>query len=477
MSKLPLIVDLDGTLIFSDTLHELIIVGLRKNLFYLFIFPILLLRGRASFKKFLSSRFQFEITSMPYHQAFISWLYEQKLAGRKLILCTGADAIVAQQFAKHLDLFSEVYSSNGIVNLTGVTKSRFLIKKFGDRGFDYAGNSSDDLHVWKVANNGILVNASPRVSSKATEICQIENKFISSRSTIKELIRSLRLHQWLKNFLLFVPFFAAHQSIDAHIFVTLFLSFCSFGLCASSVYILNDIVDLESDRKHPSKSGRPFAAGSISILNGLFMLPLLITVGLYLASYVNNNFLYWLIFYFGLTCLYTFSLKKIIIIDCLTLAMLYTIRIISGTEALDLPISFWLLAFSVFLFLSLAFVKRYTELNLNFLDSGKKAYGRGYYQTDASLIQYMGITSGYSSVLVLSLYLNSDAVQRLYKFPEVVWGAVPIMLFWVSWMWINAHRGRMHDDPLIFAVKDPISQLAGLIFLLVMLVGSFGISS
>jgi 4-hydroxybenzoate polyprenyltransferase len=234
------------------------------------------------------------------------------------------------------------------------------------------------------------------------------------------------------------------------------------------------LLDLESDRQHPRKCNRPFASGLVPHWMGALLAPLLLLTSLALAKYVGGSFLRWLAFYFVLTCAYSWGLKRLILVDCLTLAVLYTLRIVAGAAAADMGLSFWLLAFSGFLFLSLAFVKRYSELQMQLLQGREKLHGRGYYTTDAPLVQMLGITSGYAAVVVLALYLNSDAVVRLYRTPEFVWGAVPVMLFWISWMWMRAHRGEMHDDPLVFAVKDKASVLAGAAFAVVLMIGAAG---
>jgi 4-hydroxybenzoate polyprenyltransferase len=233
-------------------------------------------------------------------------------------------------------------------------------------------------------------------------------------------------------------------------------------------------VDLDGDRRHPRKRNRPFASGRVPAWKGAVCAPVLFTFSLLLGLRVGGTFFPWLLFYFAVTCAYSLALKRMVLLDCLTLAMLYTMRVVAGAAAANMPLSFWLLAFSVFLFLSLAFIKRYAELQELLLQGKQKIHGRGYYTTDAPLVQMLGITSGYATVVVLALYLNSDAVLKLYKTPEFVWGAVPVMLFWVSWMWMQAHRGRMHDDPLIFAMKDKASLLAGAAFGAVLLVGALG---
>ena len=279
------------------------------------------------------------------------------------------------------------------------------------------------------------------------------------------------MHQWLKNLLLFVPLIAAHDVYNLEAWGALVLAFFSFSLCASSVYIANDLMDLESDRLHPRKRLRPFASGLVPAWQGVLLAPFLLLASLGLGLMVGTMFLSWLLFYFSLTCAYSWMLKRLLLVDCLTLAMLYTLRIVSGAAAISQNLSFWLLAFSVFLFLSLAFVKRYAELQVHKRASGK-VHGRGYQVADAPIIQAMGIVAGYASVLVLALYVNSDAVITLYDHPKMIWGAVPVMLFWISWMWMHAHRGEMHDDPLVFAVKDRTSQMAALAFALVLAVGT-----
>jgi 4-hydroxybenzoate polyprenyltransferase len=278
----------------------------------------------------------------------------------------------------------------------------------------------------------------------------------------------------MKNCLLFVPILAAHQIPDVVRSCDLLMAFLSFSLCASAVYLANDLLDLDSDRQHPRKKFRPFASGQLSVVTGVLLAPLLLIAAMWLGLQIPGQFLGWLIFYFILTCAYSLLLKRVVLIDCLTLAVLYTVRLIAGASAASMSLSFWLLAFAVFLFLSLAFVKRYAELEIQLLSGKEKTHGRGYFTSDASLVQTLGVTAGFSAVLVLALYLNSEAVVKLYKAPEIIWGAVPVMLFWISWMWMQAHRGKMHDDPLVFALKDKASLSAGIVFALVLLAGAGG---
>ena len=467
-------VDLDGTLIRTDMLHESALMALRYRPLDVLRIPYWLLRGKALMKRRLAPRADFDPGSLPYNLDLLNWLKQQRAESRKLILCTASDLSIATTISAHLGIFDEVMASDGIRNLAGDHKADALEQRFGHGGFDYAGNSRADLAVWKRARRAVLVNVSPSLEKEATACCDVEKIFPPPAIGVGTWRRVLRVHQWLKNLLLFVPVVAAHRLADTDVWPALILAFLSFSLCASSVYIVNDLLDLESDRLHPRKRQRPFASGLVPAWMGVVLAPLLLLISLLLARYVGGTFFPWLLFYFAVTCAYSWGLKRLILVDCLTLAMLYTLRIVAGAAAANNSLSFWLLAFAVFLFLSLAFVKRYAELQVQSLNDKRIAHGRGYYTSDAPLIQIMGITSGYASVVVLALYLNSEVVVQLYRIPQFVWGAVPVLLFWVSWVWINAHRGNMHDDPLVFAVKDKASLLAGGAFAAVLAIGTLG---
>lgn len=456
-------------------LHESALWMLRDKPLDVLRIPGWLMSGKAVLKRELAGRAAFHPASLPYNERLLAWLEQQRAAGRKLILCTASDHAIAQAIAGHLGVFDEVMASNGQVNLAGRHKAAALQERFGKGGFDYVGNSSADLAVWALARRAIVANASNSIVNKAHQLFDVEHVFPRAELGLRALARVLRVHQWMKNLLLFIPLLAGHQFGGIAPWLALGLAFISFSLCASTVYIANDLLDLESDRQHPRKRSRPFASGLVPAWMGVVLAPVLLLVSLVLGAGVGGDFLPWLLFYFAVTCAYSWWLKRLILVDCLTLAMLYTLRIVAGAAAAGIVLSFWLLAFSVFLFLSLAFVKRYAELQVQILAGKEKAHGRGYLTSDAPLVQMLGITAGYAAVLVLSLYLNSDAVLALYRQPEIVWGAVPVMLFWVSWIWMQAHRGHMHDDPLVFAVKDRASLTAGLAFAAVLAAGAIGL--
>lgn len=471
---LPLVVDLDGTLIHTDMLHESALRALRDRPLDVLRMPYWLLQGKAVLKRQLARHACFDATSLPYNLLLLEWLREQRSAGRRLILCTASDIAIATSIAEHLGLFEAVMASDGSLNLAGRHKAEALVRRFGEAGFDYAGNSRTDLAVWRRARRAIVVNGGAALAGAAALDCPVEQVFPPPAVGIRTWGRVLRVHQWLKNILLLVPLLAGHMLGDMAALRALLLAFVAFCLCASAVYIANDLLDLESDRQHPRKRMRPFASGRVPAWMGVLLAPLLLLASYALAQRVGMAFSAWLTAYFLLTCAYSLGLKRLILIDCLVLAVLYTLRIVAGAAAAGNSLSFWLLAFSVFLFLSLAFVKRYAELQVQMLNGREKVHGRGYFTSDAPLVQMLGITSGYASAVVLALYLNSDAVRVLYRTPEVVWGAVPAMLFWISWIWMKAHRGEMHDDPLVFAMQDKASLLAGAAFGLVLAIGTVG---
>jgi 4-hydroxybenzoate polyprenyltransferase len=462
--NIPIIVDLDGTLIHTDLLHESCINFFLSKPMALFKVLWWLINGRAILKAELAKRVNISIPFLPYNNELIDYLKKQRNQGRKIILCTASNQIYAQSIAEYLGIFDKVLASNERVNLAGLTKSRALVGLYGNKGFDYAGNSSADLNVWRHSRHVIVVNGSLPLIKKISGNYMVVKKFPKKNDGFISWLNLFRLHQWVKNILIFIPAFAAHTTVTGDLFKNLILAFFSFSLCASAVYVVNDLLDLESDRRHPRKRCRPFASGQIPIWIGVVLAPVLILLSLLLAADVGNNFFYWLLIYLALTSLYSWSLKRLVIVDVLTLAILFTMRIVAGASALEISLSFWILAFSIFLFISLAFIKRYVELRFSFHKEVQKLHGRGYITSDAALIQQLGISSGYAAVLVLALYINSENIVRLYGMPEMIWGSVPLLLWWLSWMWFQANRGLMHDDPIVFAIKDRTSLFIGALF-------------
>jgi 4-hydroxybenzoate polyprenyltransferase len=459
--SVALCVDLDGTLIHSDLLLESFLLLIKHNPLYLFVVPFWLLRGKAHLKSEIARRVQIDGSALPYTKPFVQWLQAQKAAGRALWLCTASDASLANAVAAHLGFFDGVLASDGQTNLSGSNKAAHLVAKFGEKGFDYCGNEHVDVAVWAKARSAIVVNASASVVKAAGKVAHIAHTVVPMKAGLRVMMKALRVHQWAKNGLIMVPAAAAHRLMDAATLGDSLLAFVAFSLCASSVYLLNDMLDLEADRQHHSKCKRPFAAGTLSLLFGLVAAPVLLLVALGISLLLPIKFLGVLAVYYVATLAYSFGLKKVVMVDVLALAGLYTIRIVAGAAATAIPLSFWLLMFAIFIFLSLAIVKRYAELFVMREQGKLSAKGRGYQVDDISLLQSLGASSGYLSILVLALYLNSPDVAKMYHQPKLVWALVPIMLYWISRIWMQTHRGLMHDDPLVYALKDRVSLLTG----------------
>jgi 4-hydroxybenzoate polyprenyltransferase len=466
----PLCVDLDGTLIHSDLLLETFLLLLKGNPLYTLQMPFWVLRGKAAFKAEIVKRVQLNPATLPYNKSFLNWLYEQNESGRKLWLCTASNYRVAQQVADHLQIFQGVLASSDNNNLSGSAKASQLVEKFGVKGFDYCGNSRVDLAIWQVSQGVIIVNGNDGLFRKAELLSEIETTFPGKTGLIRPALRSLRLHHWVKNVLVFVPLAAAHQISNTVLLQHAVTACFAFGLCASSVYLLNDMLDVADDRRHPRKRDRPFAAGELSLMFGLTLAPMLLLAAALLALSLPDTFLLILAGYYIVTLAYSFALKRVVLIDTITLAGLYTIRIVAGAVAIDVHLSFWLLLFSVFIFFSLALLKRYAELRTMERHGEIKAVGRGYHVNDLSLLQHFGTASGYLGVLVLALYINSPAVEPLYQHPQVIWFLCMLTLYWISRVWLKAHRGEMHDDPIVFAFKDRTSLVIGILAVITLIV-------
>jgi 4-hydroxybenzoate polyprenyltransferase len=285
-------------------------------------------------------------------------------------------------------------------------------------------------------------------------------------------LRALRLHQWAKNLLVFVPLVAAHRLGDGSLFVDAVLAFLAFGLCASSAYVLNDLVDIKADRRHPRKRLRPFASGVLPPGAGVVLVPALLAASIAIALALPGRFLLVLAGYYALTLAYSFALKRIVLVDAVALAALYAARILAGAQAVQLPLSNWLLLFAVFLFFSLALVKRYAELDALRKEGRLDAAGRDYQVADLPILHSLGTASAAACVLVLALYLNSPAVLALYREPNALWLLCVLLLYWLSRVWLKGHRGEMHDDPVVFALKDRVSLCVALFGVLAMLLAA-----
>jgi 4-hydroxybenzoate polyprenyltransferase/phosphoserine phosphatase len=449
----PLVVDLDGSLVRTDTMVECIMALMRQ--------PVRLLRalcqwrhGRARLKQALAAEAMLDAAQLPYNDELVAYLKEQQAAGRVLVLATGADRRIADAVATHLDLFDQVLASDGDRNLTGSAKLAAIRQTVGTP-FSYVGDSRKDLRVWCDAASGICVNTRPKVSRAAARMTTIERTFMPAMSWRRALVRALRPHQWAKNLLVFVPLAAARAIGDVHGWADALLIFVAFCCTSSGIYLINDLSDLSADRRHPNKRRRPFASGTLPLHLGLIAAPALLLVGLGLSAAVDA--LSVLISYALLSCAYSLWLKSRSLIDVFTLAALYGLRLLAGGAATGYHVSLWLLAFSSFLFLGLAMVKRVAELMIMPPGEKRAAAGRGYSPSDLPIVQLMGVASSFIASLVLALYVQNELISAASRRPTLSWIIVPLILFWQCRIWLATSRGEMHDDPIVFAARDWVS--------------------
>jgi 4-hydroxybenzoate polyprenyltransferase len=451
-------VDLDGTIIRSDTLIEALWIFVRRKPWSLWKLFIWLWQGRSRFKASLFAEVQLNPQWLPYHQEVLNFLKQEKNQGRRLILVTAAPLEIAKNVAAHLTLFDEVMASTDTQNLKGDVKARALAEKFGDQGFDYMANSSVDMAVWEKANQSLVVSDSDRLVAKVRSKTKLQQAFRISRSSQWRLVfKQIRVHQWVKNALIFLPMILSHQYDSLSVWLQSLLAFGAFSLTSSAVYVLNDLFDLESDRQHPQNRARPFASGELSLFWAFVLLPVLLLGAALLTWTQPLPFIISLASYLALTSLYSFRLKEIVLADILVLASLYSWRVFAGSMATGIDLSEWFLTFAIFFFFSLALLKRSAEL-ISFEKSATAVNPRrGYRVTDLPLLVCFGVGSGYLSVLVLALYLNDPNVLAKKEMPVVLWLICPFLLYWVSRMWLKAYRGEMPTDPIIFAIKDNVS--------------------
>jgi 4-hydroxybenzoate polyprenyltransferase len=449
----PLFVDLDGTLMKSDLLVESALALIRQSPLAVVLIFLWVLRGKAYLKARIAERVKLETDALPLQADFVAYLKAEHEAGRPLHLATASHVGPAQAIADRLGIFQSVLASDELRNLRGKAKLAAILEKTGGEAFDYAGNATVDYPIWEKARHAIVVNPGPGVERGARQRAEVSRVFDDRPPAWKVWTKETRLYQWLKNLLLGVPLLTSHAFTSAHLW-SVGLAFVAFGLVASATYMLNDLLDLASDRRHPRKSARPFAAGNLSIVTGCLGMFVMLAAGLVLAACVSLPFLAALVAYLFLTLSYSLYFKTYVLIDVILLASLYTVRIIAGGVAIQVEISSWLLAFSMFTFLSLALVKRGSELVAMEKLSRKGAKGRDYQLGDSQAIVSMGIAAGYMSVLVLALYVDSPNIANSYQNAKLLWLLCPLMLYWVSRLWIKTTRGEMHDDPLLYSLRD-----------------------
>jgi 4-hydroxybenzoate polyprenyltransferase len=438
----------------------LVLVRTRPAL--LFALPRVLLGGKAAFKAYITSHVSLDVAHLPYNRKLLQFLHEERACDRSIYLVTGADERLGQRVAAHLGLFAGVLGSDGAVNLTGNKKLARLHSKFGNEAFDYIGNDVPDLPLLAKATETMVANPSLRLRLRlrARKI-RPARTFIEHGHPLWSILRAIRPHQWSKNLLIFLPLLLAHVIAPSRLLSALLAFFC-FSLTASSAYIVNDMLDIEADRRHAEKHMRPFAAGDLSPSTGLGVVALFLLLAFSGARFLPPAFLGWLLFYLGTTLAYTWYLKRIALVDVLVLSGLYTLRLLAGSAATQSHISHWLAGFSVFLFFSLAIVKRFAELQ-NLRTTGlQPRNGRGYLVADIDQLRSFGTASAFAAVVIFAIYISGSDVVMLYRHEQLLWLIMPLMILWLCRVWLLASRGELNEDPLVFALTDRMSLLIGI---------------
>ena len=468
----PLCVDLDGTLVKTDTFVQALFLLIRTRPAAVFSIPRWASKGLAAFKECVAKEVALDPAALPYHSKLLPFLEAERRSGRVLVLTTASDGSVARRIAEYLGFFSEVIASDGFVNLKATRKRDALVARFGEHGFDYAGNSSDDLIVWDAAAEIISVNpcGSVRRALHGKDVTVFEDRPVSWRGWFK----ALRVHQWIKNVLVFLPMLLAHELGSSVIYGKAVVAFFAFSCAASAIYLFNDLFDLHADQHHPRKQKRALAAGDVDLLAGAVASPFLVSIALGLASFLSISYVVVLLIYLFLTTLYSWQLKQMVLIDVITLSAFYAIRIFAGTAAYGVETSPWLIAFSIAIFLSLGVVKRYAELREAVRENPEKlrARGRGYHARHLPWLMGLGVGSGILSAVVLMLYIHSDKVVQFYKTPSILWLLCPLVLYWIGRIWWLASSGKLSDDPLDFAARDPQTWLIAILSVCVLIAGA-----
>ncbi len=457
----PLCVDLDGTLVKSDTLVDSLLVLVRTNPALAFKLPFYLLRGKAAFKAFVTASVSLDVEHLPYNHSLLDFLQQQHSQGRAIFLATGADVSLARRVASHLGIFSGVLGSDGATNLTGNKKLASLRGHLDHGEFDYIGNDTPDLPLLAQSKEPMLANPSLslRIRLRASGI-RPTREFKERGNFIKSLFRAMRPHQWAKNLLIFLPLLLSHTIDVARLLIAL-LAFGCFSLAASATYIINDLLDIQADRCHARKRFRPFASGDLSAVAGAALSVVLLLLALTGARLLPASFYGWLLLYLGMTLAYSAYLKRVPLLDVLILSGLYTLRLLAGNAATATHISHWLAGFSVFLFFSLAIAKRFAELeNLNACGSAPQN-GRGYLLIDMNQLRSFGTSSAFAAVVIFAIYISGLDVIKLYRKPTLLWLIMPLMILWLCRVWLLASRGELHEDPVVFALTDRMSLLIG----------------
>jgi 4-hydroxybenzoate polyprenyltransferase/phosphoserine phosphatase len=466
-----LVIDLDGTLVRTDLLAESFFATATNGVTHYWSVANALLRGKAPLKAFLAEAAAIDYELLPYNADVLHLARDAKSQGRRVFLATASNQKHADAIGTHLGLFDGVFASDGTVNLSGEAKARRLIESFGEGGFDYVGNDHVDVAIWSHARKALIVGSSTALMREVESLGIPVERVGAPQRSLTIWLKALRVHQYAKNGLVFVPLLTAHAYAPPFI-VKALLAFVAFSLCASSVYLLNDLIDLDADRRHPTKQRRPFACGAIPIVHGVIAIPILLFFAFLCAFAASLPLVGALTAYFALTLSYSLSLKRKLIVDVVVLAMLYTLRVIAGAAALPVIPSEWLLAFSMFVFTCLALVKRYVELALRIDKELPDPSNRNYRLFDLPIVGALAAASGFNAVTIFALYISSPAVQNVYRTPQLLWLICPILLYWLARVVVLAHRRAIDDDPIAFALRDRNSYVCVIAMVAIVLLAS-----
>lgn len=459
-SLIPLVVDLDDTLILTDSLHENIISLVKEKPAIFPRLPFLLKEGKAKFKEYVYKNSSFSVETLPYRMELVNYLRAERDKGREIILATAAYEGIATDVANYLGCFDKVLATNKNNNLRGDNKLRAIQSEVGD-DFVYAGDHNIDLSIWSYAKGAIICGSNTDELSKQVSKLgiPIEALFINEKPTLKIWLKAIRIHQWIKNILIFIPLLMAFQFYEIKQIFQVLIAFFAFSLGASATYILNDLWDLNSDRQHKRKCKRPFAASIISIPSALKASMLLLGSGMLLSLYVSTYFFLIFLLYLIITTVYSLKFKKEVLVDIIILSLLYTIRIIAGGIVSNIFPSYWLITFSILIFLSLATIKRCGELVSMSKEQKSSIVGRGYTKGDLDILWPLGVSSYIGAVIVFGLYINEPSTTILYAYPSLLWLVQLILFYMIGNLWIKTKHGLMHDDPIVFLIKDQKSLL------------------
>jgi len=470
-SNLPLVIDLDGTLTPTDTLLESVIKLVKQSPLNIVRLARWLLKGKAEFKGLVAANSFTSPETLPYRDELLDYLSQEKESGRQLVLATASHKIVAEGVSQHLGIFDEIIATDSI-NLKGKNKLDAIQNAIGEE-FVYAGDSAADIPIWKTAKAAVLVGASASTAKTIRQIIPIEAEFHQKQVRLHTLAKALRIHQWLKNLLVFVPMLTAFSFMDTAKLINSVIAFFAFSLAASATYLVNDILDLDSDRAHSIKRFRPLASAQVTISSALIIAGACLMTALGMAWMVSTQFLEILVLYLIITTSYSWILKQYVLIDVIVLSLLYTIRIIAGSIAISVITSTWLLAFSLFFFFSLALVKRCSEL-VSLDKAGIDATsGRDYRVGDLTVLWPLGIGAAICSVVVFGLFISSEETVARYASPHILWLIAIGLIYWLSRLWLKTTRGEMHHDPVVYAIKNSTSRTVILLMVAIMIAAHY----